>query len=217
MISKRLFIFDMDGTLIPRSTALLEISKQTGHFEEFEELEKQLIEKRINNHNFATRVHSLWGKIPHEKIKNAFLNSPKLENIDTVLKYIKAHGGTSCLITMAPHFFADHFFDYGFDHIFASRVLNIQEGTLHLEHLPNSHDKPRIAQELCQKLGIDFSHSIAFGDSISDEPLFETLTHTVAVNGDEYIKRIAKYNYEGLDLMQAFTLALGGKQQRQLA
>ncbi len=202
----RLYIFDMDGTLLPKTTASLEISKITGHTKELQTLEAHYKEKQIDSNHFATTVHKLWGKLPYHIVLKAFHASPKIHNISEVLTHISAKGDVSCLITSSPHFFANLFYDYGFNYIFSSQMHNLAKGSLHIEKILKPEDKPVFAKHLCAKLDIDFQASAAFGDSMTDVPLFQNLQHTVSVNGDEKVKPYAKHHYEGHDLMQAFQL-----------
>lgn len=202
----RLYVFDMDGTLLPNTTASLEISKITGHTKELEDLEVRYREKEIDTNFFAATVHKLWAKLPYHIVLQAFRTCPKIKNIHEVLSHIAAKGDVSCLITSSPHFFANLFYDYGFNYIFSSQMMNIVQGSLHVEKIVKPEDKPQFAKHLCSTLGIDFEHSAAFGDSMTDVPLFQNLAHTVSVNGDEKIRPFAKHHYEGKDLMQAFDL-----------
>ena len=65
-------------------------------------------------------------------------------------------------------------------------------------------EKAVIAQRLCRQLEFQLIDCVAFGDSMSDYLLFKELKHTVSVNGDSRIKTLARYQYEGLDLHEAF-------------
>ena len=67
-------------------------------------------------------------------------------------------------------------------------------------------DKPLLAQRFAQERGVYFEHSVAFGDSMSDYPLFECLKHTVFVNGDSKLDSVARWTYRGDDLLEAFQL-----------
>lgn len=199
----RLFIFDMDGTLLPQTTGMLQIAKILGQCEQLERLERHLFDKIIDNKHFAESIYELWKTIKPTTVKKAFIQAPKLKNIKKGLKKIEAAGGTSCLITSSPEFFAHHFYDYGFDYIFASKPFDLVEREFTPEHILHAKDKPLMAQALCEKLDLSFKDAVAFGDSHSDIPLFQSLTHTVSVNGDDHIKQYAKHHYIGLDLMEA--------------
>lgn len=205
-IMKRLFVFDMDGTLLPQTTAILEIAGMTGHKEELERLEKQLINKEITNDQFAKMIYDLWDTLAEETVKASFAKAPKMKNIDQALNKIVSKGGIPCLITSAPDFFANYFCSFGFDHIFASKPFCLKEREFTPQHILHAKDKPRLASQLCRQLGFKFEESVAFGDSLSDVALFQNLSHTVSVNGDKHIKDYAKYHYTGNDLLEALNL-----------
>lgn len=205
---KKLYIFDMDGTLLPQTTAMLEIAAMTGHTEELKELERQLSLRQIDNIQFAKNVYDLWQTLPEEAVKDCFVKTPKLKNIERALEKIASHHGVPCLITSAPHFFANHFQAYGFDHIYAANYLCIKTGKLNLENILYPRDKPHIANELCSRLNVNFEESVAFGDSLSDVVLFQKLRETVSINGDHHIKDHAKHHYAGDDLLEALELVL---------
>lgn len=204
----RLFVFDMDGTLLPFTTAMLEIAKIMGNMEKLVGLEKHYVEGKLGSTQFAEEVYNLWSTISEETVKKAFIETPKLKNIKEALQKIKSHGAVSCLITSSPTFFADHFYDYGFDYIFASKPFTLTERVFTPQHILYGKDKPVLAKELCQKLKIPFEETVAFGDSISDVHLFQELKHTVSVNGDAHVKELAKFHYSGMDLLEALALCV---------
>lgn len=203
----RLFIFDMDGTLLPKTTAMLQMAHLLNQSEMLEVLEKQLSDKVIDPIEFSTSVYELSKAFTPDIVKTAFKKSPKLKNIQEGLTTIRSLGAKSCLITSAPEFFAHHFYDYGFDHIYGSNHINLkQEFTP--ENILHAKDKPVIAKAVCEKYNFSFADAIAFGDSYSDVPLFQTLTHTVSVNGDHHIHNYARHHYSGHDLLEALSLVL---------
>lgn len=202
----RLFIFDMDGTLLPGTTGMLQIAQIMGHTDQLQQLETQYITQQIDSLQFALNIFHLWENLSPKDVEAAFTKTPKLNNIKEALKKINERGDISCLITTAPHFFAHHFHNYGFDHIFASKPFNLIERKFSPYDVLHAKDKPHIARQLCETLHLPFQESVAFGDSVSDIPLFQTLEHTVAVNGDMSIKTQAKFHYEGFDLLEALDI-----------
>ena len=48
---------------------------------------------------------------------------------------------------------------------------------------------------------------MAYGDSMSDQPLFAALDNTVAVNADPALETAARVTYRGDDLRDAYTEA----------
>lgn len=203
---KRLYVFDMDGTLLPHTTAMIEIAKITGHSTELAHLEQKFTARQISGKLFSHELFKIWKKkLSPELIQEAFVKAPKLNNIQTVLQKIAVQGGISCLVTCSQDFFAQHFYDYGFDFIYASTGFNFHTHKFNSFQSLEADDKLQITKQLCRKLNLSFAETAAFGDSISDVPLFKNLSHTVSINGDHHIKEIASHHYNGLDLLQAFS------------
>lgn len=201
----RLFVFDMDGTLLPNTTALLEIAKLTGHFEEITHIEKLYVEGKVDNFSFSRTVVEFWKSLSLNTVKEAFEKAPKIDNIKKVLQTIDENGDVSCLITASQDFFAHHFYDYGFDFIFASKDFCLDKRELIEGRSLQAQHKLMISQQLCHQLGFPFHETVAFGDSISDVKLFQNLVHTVSVNGDHHVRSLASHHYQGKDLLEAFS------------
>ena len=204
VIANRLFVFDMDGTLLIKTTACLEIAKAANTLAQLHILEKEFADGIIDAFGFARQIGTLWGLIDQQRVKAAFEATPKMENIKAVTDLIRRGNGKSCLITMSPDFYAHLFYEYGFDFIGASVFPRSSEEEILREKILNPEDKPVIVEKWCALLGFEVSKSVAFGDSMSDYLLFKALQHTVAVNADPTLKGLARYQYDGLDLHDAF-------------
>lgn len=70
---------------------------------------------------------------------------------------------------------------------------------------------PSTAQCPANSVGVPQSQCVAYGDWMSDVPLFCHLTKTVAVNSDHHLADLAAASYRGDDLPGAYALgrALG--------
>jgi phosphoserine phosphatase len=204
VVANRLFVFDMDGTLLIKTTACVEIAKATATLEQLHMLEKQFAEGEIDAFGFAKQIGALWGMLEQETVRKAFEATPKLEKIREVTALIRRGGGASCLITMSPDFYAHLFYDYGFDFIGASAFPKSLDEDILPEKILNPRDKALLVRKWCAELGLEMNRCVAFGDSISDYLLFKELEHTVAVNGDATLRTLARYRYDGSDLRDAF-------------
>lgn len=200
----RLYVFDMDGTLIPDTTAMLEIAKLTGHLEEVVALETAYLQQTMDSETFGKVICEIWRHMTHEHIKEAYRLSPKMKNIKSVIQKIADEGALSCMITSSQDFFAHHFYEYGFDFIFASKEYCLKTRKLIPNRSLEAIHKLRITQKLCEKLDIPFIDTVAFGDSLSDVDLFQNLVHTISINGNHHIRELAAHHYKGDDLMEAF-------------
>ncbi|MCP4747139.1 MAG: HAD-IB family phosphatase [Desulfobacteraceae bacterium] len=191
--------------MLVNTTANLEIAKVTKTEKELSDLEEVFKSGGIDTKGFAATIFQLWGMLDSQLIEKSFLESKKLKKIKTVVKKIKEKSGIAILITMSPDFFANHFYSYGFDHVYASCFPKKNE-KLDLNKILTPDDKPSIVMDLCKKYNCTLDKCVAFGDSMSDYPLFEKLKETVAINGDPKIDAAAKYSYKGNDLEEAINL-----------
>jgi len=204
VVANRLFVFDMDGTLLIKTTACLEIAKATATLEHLHMLEKQFADGEIDAFGFAKQIGALWGMLDEQIVRTTFEATPKLERIREVTALIRSGGGTSCLITMSPDFYAHLFYDYGFDFIGAWAFPKSLDEDILPEKILNPKDKALLVRKWCIQLGLEMNRCVAFGDSMSDYLLFKELEHTVAVNGDPTLRTLARYQYDGSDLHDAF-------------
>lgn len=202
--ANRLFVFDMDGTLLIGTTACIEIAKMSGSLDQLHTLEQKFAAGEIDAFCFAQNIGALWGMIDEQVVRAAFEATPKLSNIRAVTDLIKRGGGKSCLITMSPDFYANLFYEYGFDLIGASQFPRSSDQQIKREHILIPADKAAIVERWCNQLGFELSQCVAFGDSMSDYLLFRELEHTVSINGDSTLRDLARYQYEGSNLHDAF-------------
>ncbi|PPG20823.1 hypothetical protein C5D65_10115 [Rathayibacter toxicus] len=187
-----LAVFDMDGTLLPNTTAAQEIAQVAGVLQEIRELEARYSAGHIDSLEFSALALRLWESGGDSVYRSAWEASPKIDNIDTALAELRRSGGYTVLVTMAPVEFARHFtaFDEVFGSAYGCRIINPE-------------DKPIIVEEIRARRGIAQQNVVAFGDSYSDIPLFREVAQSVAVNGTVDIESLATYSYRGADLSEA--------------
>ncbi len=157
--------------------------------------------------DFARALFEMWGVVPPEVARRAFLTAPLIENVREVLDDIRLRGEDACLITMSPDYFAEHFLEFGFDAVFASRFPRSTEAALDEGAILNPEDKPRLAARFCAQHGVQLRDAVAYGDSMSDVFLFGEVGLRVSVNGDHHLAELADIAVEGSDLMLAYRAA----------
>jgi phosphoserine phosphatase len=202
-----LHIFDMDGTLLRGTTASLQIARHLGSTHELVELEARFTAGEIDTRSFAARLHGLWRELTPPIVAEVFAFSPWLNGISQVCADIRERGERSIVITMSPDFFAQHLLNLGLDDVVASRFPALP----FLEPLDpalvlSPGDKVRVVKETCRRYGLSRSRCVAYGDSMSDAPLFRWLTKTVAVNADHHLAELAALSYHGNQLTEAYAL-----------
>lgn len=205
-----LHVFDMDGTLLRDTTAAHEISQHMGTIEELVDLEHRWAAGEIDEPQFAAAIRVLWSDLTHDVVRSVCAGAPWISGIEAVCADIAARGETSMLITMSPDFFAQHVLTFGVAHVRASTFPELPfVRDVDPAGILSPADKVRLVDELRATLDLDRAACVAYGDSHSDVPLFATLDHTVAVNGDAHVEATARARYRGDDLWEAYTLGRG--------
>ncbi len=202
-----LHVFDMDGTLLNGTTASLQIARYLGCVDELGVLERRFAAGEIDTRGFAAAIHGLWRSLTPPAVADVVRASPWLTGIKEVCADIRQRGERSVVITMSPDFFARHLLEFGFDEVAASRfpALPFRE-PLDPAGILTPVDKVRIVDEIRERLGLPRSRCVAYGDSMSDAPLFRQLANTVAVNADHHLAELAALSYRGGDLAGAYAL-----------
>lgn len=197
----------MDGTLLPRTSAPVLVAAALGHDDALVELEQRFASGSATAADFARALHEMWGVVAPDVAYRAFSTAPLLENIREVLQDIRRRGEVACLITMSPDYFAEHFLEFGFDAVFASRFPRSTEAALDEAAILNPRDKPRLAARFCAEHGVQLQDAVAYGDSMTDVFLFREVGFGVLVNGDHHLAELAHIAVEGSDLMLAYRAA----------
>ncbi|MFN8160975.1 MAG: HAD-IB family phosphatase [Solirubrobacterales bacterium] len=197
----KLHIFDMDGTLLPGS-ACLELSRQMGEIEAVSEIEAAWAVGEVGHVEFYELCLPLWEGMRDEDVDAVFERVEWISGIREVWSDIAQRGEHSAVITLSPKFFADRLMRWGLG---SAHAAEVQAGVLPdpaLVLTPES--KVEVARGLMRRYRLGPGETVAYGDSSSDIPLFETLVHTVAVNATASLRDVAAVEYEGLDLRDAY-------------
>lgn len=200
-----LHIFDMDGTLLRGTTASLEISRHLDQVDDLEALERRFADGEITAPDFAVAIHQLWAELTDQAVADIAARAPWIAGIDEVCADITARGETPMVITMSPEFFARHLRRHGIEVIYASRFPPLPfTAPVDPAAILNPTDKVRLTDLERTRRGLPTHACVAYGDSMSDQPLFAALDHTVAVNADPALEAAARVTYRGHDLRGAY-------------
>ncbi len=200
-----LHIFDMDGTLLRGTSAPIEISRRIGRLQPLAELEDGWASERISSAEFAIEMRALWHDLTPELVAEAVAGAPWINGIEEVCDDIARRGEHSMLITMSPDFFAAHLRERGIGIVHGSVFPPMPfEAAIDPATILNPADKVRLAEAERIARGLPRSACVAYGDSMSDLPLFAALDNTVAVNADPALEAQARVSYRGDDLREAY-------------
>lgn len=65
-------------------------------------------------------------------------------------------------------------------------------------------DKPRLARAFCAEHGLRIEEAVAYGDSMSDVPLFDAVGYRISINGDHHLRDLCDVDVRGNDLWAAY-------------
>ncbi|GAA0713205.1 HAD-IB family phosphatase [Dactylosporangium roseum] len=202
-----LHVFDMDGTLLVGTTASRQIASIHGSETQLLALERRFAAEEIDTRTFAVAIHQLWQDLRPEMVAAAFAASPWMTGVAEVCADIRARGEASVVITMSPDFFAGHLTAWGFDTVMASVFPALPfVDVIDPARILTPEHKVLVVDDLLQRHALPRSRCVAYGDSMSDAPLFRSLEATVAVNADRHLAGLAASEYRGDDLLEAYRL-----------
>jgi phosphoserine phosphatase len=203
-----LFVFDMDGTLLPGTTASVALAATLGAGDQLHDLEARFAAGAIDTRGFAAEVHDLFARLTTEQVTATFRAARLLDRAADVFADIRARDERSLVITMSPDFFARELLALGADAVHASRFPAPPYAGVSFDAagILTPEDKPRLVTAALEAAGLGVDRCVAFGDSWSDAALFRTLVHTVAVNADDHLLDLAATTYRGDDLWAAYEL-----------
>jgi phosphoserine phosphatase len=200
-----LHVFDMDGTLLRGTTAAIEISRRVGRLEPLGELERRFAAEEISAADFAVHTRALWEDLTAELVAEVVADAPWIGGIEDVCADVARRGERSMLITMSPNFFAERLGDRGIDVVRSSQWPSLPfAAPIDPAGILSPADKVRLTEAERGARRLPRRACVAYGDSMSDLPLFAVLQNTVAVNADAALERAARVVYRGEDLREAY-------------
>lgn len=198
----RLVCFDLDGTLIPRTSVSLFMAERLGHHAMLEALEDRFRRGEISNAEIALASAEAYAGMPITTVESALAEIPVIDGIEATLTALSARGIRSLLTTVTWRFAAEAYQSrFGFDAVCGTE-MNVRGGLLTgqvIRHC-DEHGKLDFVREQCSKFGINLSECAAIGDSRSDLPLFRAVGLAIALNATPDVVAVAHIAIETEDL-----------------
>lgn len=200
-----LHIFDMDGTLLLNTTASLLIAECLDALPGLARLEEQFAGGGLSTAEFAVAIFEQWKDLDEEVVRAAYESAPWIDGIEAVVTDIARRSEESLVITMSPNFFAELLLERGFGKVSSSQFPQLPFNVeLDPSRILTPADKPALVLKYCREHHLELDQCVAYGDSMSDQPLFALLQHTVAVNAGPELQRAAAASYRGTNLWDAY-------------
>jgi len=202
MARPRLVSFDLDGTLLPRTSICLEIGKARGYRRAIQELEDRYARGEISNSDVARQDAAFYRHWAVAEAESLVLSLPFIGGLRETLDTLKQHSIHLLLVTVTWSF-ASHALAraYGFD-ASTGATLGERGGRFTGEFAGEfeAEEKPRFVQRYASRHGIALQDCAAIGDSRSDLPLFREVGLPIAFNATPEARAAARLALEGEDL-----------------
>ena len=176
--------FDLDGTLLRRTTVSLVLAEHLGLAEPLSELERAFVAGEIPSRAIADASAAGCAGRTTREIASVLAAASWIDGIDDTLRTLAQAGSDVLLATITWRFAAELLQErHGFAAV-SGTELTVVDGVLggRVSRYFDEHDKLRFVEEWCAERGIAMSEVAAVGDSRSDLPLFRRTGRSVALN-----------------------------------
>jgi len=200
--------FDLDGTLLRRTTVLRLFAQHLGQAEAVAELERAFTAGEISDSVVADRSAAWLAGRTTSEIRTALAAGSWIDGIDETLQTLSDAGTHVLLATITWRFAAELLRErYGFAAVSGTELQNI-DGVLggNVTRYFDKYDKARFVEDWCAERGFTMAQVAAVGDSRSDVPLFGRVDRSVALNATLEARRAASCVIDTEDLRDVLPL-----------
>ncbi|MDX3075921.1 haloacid dehalogenase-like hydrolase [Streptomyces sp. MI02-7b] len=203
--------FDVDGTLVPRTTSSAYLASFLGHHEALTAAEEAYARGEMNNREVSVIDARGWAGRDEPTLRELLHGLPLVDGIAETVAWCTCRGLVPVLATLAwepvGRYLAERFSISSFcgPHLELERGLCTGRVLTHFDE----YDKRDYCIAEADRLGVPISACVAIGDSRSDLPLFSEVGCGIAFNGTPAVRRAAVLAVDGDDLRAVLPLLEG--------
>lgn len=207
-VTKGVVAFDLDGTLVPRTTVCIHLAPWVGH-DALPALERQYDEGLITATEVAARDAVFYKGRPRREVWAQLEDPPLMRGIAETTSWLRERDLVPVIATVTWRFAAEFVrANHGFAAASGCEMEETQDqillGTV-AQHF-DAEDKVRFVGEIAQDLGLGFNDIVAVGDSTSDIPLFREAGLAIALNASANAREAADIQLDTEDLRDLITV-----------
>ena len=206
-------VFDLDGTLLRRTTVSLLLAEYLGHTETFDELKRSFAAGEISNRAIADASARCYAGRTTSEIRSVLAAASWIDGIDETVRTLAETGTHVLLATITWRLAAELLQErHGFTSV-SGTELQITNGVVGdvVSRYFDEHDKVRFVEEWCTQNGYAMSQVAAIGDSRSDVPLFRRAGMSIALNATPDARAAATNVLDTDDLRDVLALLQRGR------
>jgi len=201
-MTRSLFVFDMDSTLI-QGEVIDELAKLAGVGEEVSKITEAAMRGELNfDQSFTRRVGLLKG-LPAEKAMALREQIPLSPGAERLFRTLKALGYRTAILSGGFNFFAQSLqAKLGIDEYHANE-LEIADDKVTGRVIPpimNGARKAQMLQEIAQRENIPLEQAVAVGDGANDLPMMEIAGMGIAYRAKPVVRQRADHSLAALGL-----------------
>ena len=189
--NRRLFVFDMDSTLI-QGEVIDELAKMVGVGDRVAEITEAAMRGELKfDESFTRRVALLKG-LPAERVHSLVNSIPLAEGAERLIRTLKLLGYKTAILSGGFTFFARHLqARLGIDYIHANE-LEIVDGMVTGNVVPpivNGARKAALLAEIAKREGISLEQVVAVGDGANDIPMLNLAGMGIAYRAKPLVRQ----------------------------
>jgi phosphoserine phosphatase len=199
----RLFCFDLDGTLIYRTSTCQHLADHLGHADSHRDFEDRYATGAISNREVAEGTAFHYRGRTVAEITAYMQSVPLIGGINETMEYLRRKSIPALLSTVTWRFAAESIARrFGFVDFSGTEMSEDDQRMLLgvVSRDCDEFDKRDFVAGFCSAHGIAASQVVAIGDSRSDIPLFQWSGFSVALNANAAARAAAKVAVDTDDL-----------------
>jgi phosphoserine phosphatase len=201
-LNRRLFVFDMDSTLI-QGEVIDELAKLAGVGEQVVRITEAAMRGELDfDQSFTRRVALLKG-LPAERVYSLLGTIPLAVGAERLFRTLKLLGFKTAILSGGFNFFARSLQErFGIDHIH-SNELEIVDGVVTGRVIPpiiNGARKAQLLGEIATVEGISLEQVVAVGDGANDIPMLNRSGMGIAYRAKPLVRQQADQSLSKLGL-----------------
>lgn len=201
-------VFDLDGTLLPGTTASLVIAEAMGRRAAVEESERLYRNGEISMYEFTAREAALFAGTRPEQLGDHLRGAPWIGGLRETFAALTGAGCILLLATLAWRFVTEAMEYRPWFAAVSGAEMDLEGSILSgatFRHF-DEKDKLRFVECWCKAHGYQLADVAAIGDSQSDIPLFHKVGTAIALNATSDARAAADHVLDTADLRDILPL-----------
>jgi phosphoserine phosphatase len=200
--NRRLFVFDMDSTLI-QAEVIDELARLAGVGDKVARITQAAMRGELDfNASFTRRVALLQG-LPADRVHSLFETIPLADGAERLIRTLRLLGYKTAILSGGFTFFARHLQQQlGIDYVHANE-LEIADGAVTGRVIPpivNGESKAALLREIAQREDISLEQVVAVGDGANDIPMLRLAGMGIAYRAKPLVRQSAPHSVSALGL-----------------